>query len=228
MPVIYKSSIFFPEEDRSIRSLRYTTIELILGQFTRVFDEAFRSSGRTLIMMKICTWMRYKNPFSARLAQSVERWTLNPTVVGSSPTLGEFLPFPVPPGIAFCPGQNLCEAREEIVKGICNHQVVVNHHQKWNNHHAVANPLGYREAFPNSKCALSIIRSLIENTLFVWNWSICPSKLTWPEYWPRASSAINKGIPHMKSIMKYGMKKTPPPFSNASAGNRQTLPRPTQ
>ena len=27
---------------------------------------------------------------SARLAQSVERWTLNPTVVGSSPTLGEF------------------------------------------------------------------------------------------------------------------------------------------
>ena len=24
----------------------------------------------------------------ARLAQSVERWTLNPTVVGSSPTLG--------------------------------------------------------------------------------------------------------------------------------------------
>ena len=28
---------------------------------------------------------------SARLAQSVERWTLNPTVVGSSPTLGEFL-----------------------------------------------------------------------------------------------------------------------------------------
>ena len=32
--------------------------------------------------------------FSARLAQSVERWTLNPTVVGSSPTLGVyFLPF---------------------------------------------------------------------------------------------------------------------------------------
>ena len=29
----------------------------------------------------------------ARLAQSVERWTLNPTVVGSSPTLGEFLSF---------------------------------------------------------------------------------------------------------------------------------------
>ena len=27
--------------------------------------------------------------FSARLAQSVERWTLNPTVVGSSPTLGD-------------------------------------------------------------------------------------------------------------------------------------------
>ena len=27
---------------------------------------------------------------SARLAQSVERWTLNPTVVGSSPTLGVF------------------------------------------------------------------------------------------------------------------------------------------
>ena len=26
----------------------------------------------------------------ARLAQSVERWTLNPTVVGSSPTLGEY------------------------------------------------------------------------------------------------------------------------------------------
>ena len=27
----------------------------------------------------------------ARLAQSVERWTLNPTVVGSSPTLGAVL-----------------------------------------------------------------------------------------------------------------------------------------
>ena len=27
----------------------------------------------------------------ARLAQSVERWTLNPTVVGSSPTLGAIL-----------------------------------------------------------------------------------------------------------------------------------------
>ena len=27
---------------------------------------------------------------SARLAQSVERWTLNPTVVGSSPTLGAY------------------------------------------------------------------------------------------------------------------------------------------
>ena len=26
----------------------------------------------------------------ARLAQSVERWTLNPTVVGSSPTLGDY------------------------------------------------------------------------------------------------------------------------------------------
>ena len=30
---------------------------------------------------------------SARLAQSVERWTLNPTVVGSSPTLGVFFYF---------------------------------------------------------------------------------------------------------------------------------------
>ena len=29
----------------------------------------------------------------ARLAQSVERWTLNPTVVGSSPTLGEYFIF---------------------------------------------------------------------------------------------------------------------------------------
>ena len=28
----------------------------------------------------------------ARLAQSVERWTLNPTVVGSSPTLGVCFP----------------------------------------------------------------------------------------------------------------------------------------
>ena len=28
------------------------------------------------------------NFIRARLAQSVERWTLNPTVVGSSPTLG--------------------------------------------------------------------------------------------------------------------------------------------
>ena len=30
----------------------------------------------------------------ARLAQSVERWTLNPTVVGSSPTLGECFLYP--------------------------------------------------------------------------------------------------------------------------------------
>ena len=29
----------------------------------------------------------------ARLAQSVERWTLNPTVVGSSPTLGVAVDF---------------------------------------------------------------------------------------------------------------------------------------
>ena len=29
----------------------------------------------------------------ARLAQSVERWTLNPTVVGSSPTLGVAIDF---------------------------------------------------------------------------------------------------------------------------------------
>ena len=29
----------------------------------------------------------------ARLAQSVERWTLNPTVVGPSPMLDEFLSF---------------------------------------------------------------------------------------------------------------------------------------
>ena len=28
--------------------------------------------------------------YAARLAQSVERWTLNPTFVGSSPTLGAF------------------------------------------------------------------------------------------------------------------------------------------
>ena len=30
----------------------------------------------------------------ARLAQSVERWTLNPTVVGSSPTLGACFSLP--------------------------------------------------------------------------------------------------------------------------------------
>ena len=29
-----------------------------------------------------------RDDLNARLAQSVERWTLNPTVVGSSPTLG--------------------------------------------------------------------------------------------------------------------------------------------
>ena len=32
----------------------------------------------------------------ARLAQSVERWTLNPTVVGSSPTLGDYFSFLTP------------------------------------------------------------------------------------------------------------------------------------
>ena len=34
--------------------------------------------------------MRELRHSHARLAQSVERWTLNPTVVGSSPTLGEY------------------------------------------------------------------------------------------------------------------------------------------
>ena len=34
-----------------------------------------------------------RDDLNARLAQSVERWTLNPTVVGSSPTLG--VPFGV-------------------------------------------------------------------------------------------------------------------------------------
>ena len=33
------------------------------------------------------------NFIRARLAQSVERWTLNPTVVGSSPTLGATFAF---------------------------------------------------------------------------------------------------------------------------------------
>ena len=38
----------------------------------------------------------------ARLAQSVERWTLNPTVVGSSPTLGvHFLYNPILKGLGF-------------------------------------------------------------------------------------------------------------------------------
>ena len=37
--------------------------------------------------LKIFKYSRFK-VISARLAQSVERWTLNPTVVGSSPTLG--------------------------------------------------------------------------------------------------------------------------------------------
>ena len=32
---------------------------------------------------------KFESRIHARLAQSVERWTLNPTVVGSSPTLGE-------------------------------------------------------------------------------------------------------------------------------------------
>ena len=37
-----------------------------------------------------CRYDLYKKGWiHARLAQSVERWTLNPTVVGSSPTLGE-------------------------------------------------------------------------------------------------------------------------------------------
>ena len=35
----------------------------------------------------------------ARLAQSVERWTFNPTVVGSSPTSGEIFDF----ALKFCP-----------------------------------------------------------------------------------------------------------------------------
>ena len=34
-----------------------------------------------------------RDDLNARLAQSVERWTLNPTVVGSSPTLGVYFVF---------------------------------------------------------------------------------------------------------------------------------------
>lgn len=48
------------------------------------------------------------------------------------------------------------------------------------------------------------------------------------EYWPRANSAMNNGIPQINSIKKYGMKNTPPPFSYARYGNLQTLPSPTQ
>ena len=36
-------------------------------------------------------YFKFRELVSARLAQSVERWTLNPTVVGSSPTLGVVL-----------------------------------------------------------------------------------------------------------------------------------------
>ena len=39
--------------------------------------------------LKIFNFSKFK-AISARLAQSVERWTLNPTVVGSSPTLGDW------------------------------------------------------------------------------------------------------------------------------------------
>ena len=39
-------------------------------------------------------------PYHARLAQSVERWTLNPTVVGSSPTLGEMFCYQYAIGIS--------------------------------------------------------------------------------------------------------------------------------
>lgn len=39
-------------------------------------------------------WQRHAGRPSARLAQSVEHGTLNPRVVGSSPTLGGFALFP--------------------------------------------------------------------------------------------------------------------------------------
>ncbi len=37
---------------------------------------------------------------------------------------------------------------------------------------------------------------------------------------------IISGMPAVRSAMKYGMKKAPPPLLNAVPGNRQTFPSP--
>ena len=44
----------------------------------------------TIIKLRIILWKIWSKVLQARLAQSVERWTFNPTVVGSSPTSGVY------------------------------------------------------------------------------------------------------------------------------------------
>ena len=52
-------------------------------------EDRILSHGRSMMDCNVYTIGRGRS-IHARLAQSVERWTLNPTVVGSSPTLGEY------------------------------------------------------------------------------------------------------------------------------------------
>ena len=64
------------------------------------------------------------SPFGhARLAQSVERWTLNPTVVGSSPTLGAY--FFVCKLYFYFPSRNTEESKDltEVQTALAAHDV---------------------------------------------------------------------------------------------------------
>ena len=69
-------------------------IGIEISQSSLTNAEAGWPSGlRRCVQVAVSPGGAGSNPASvtvARLAQSVERWTLNPTVVGSSPTLGAY------------------------------------------------------------------------------------------------------------------------------------------
>ena len=72
---------------KSEQIARYNGDEIVAG---------WPSGLRRCVQVAVSSWGVGSNPTpvkNARLAQSVERWTLNPTVVGSSPTLGDVFLF---------------------------------------------------------------------------------------------------------------------------------------
>ena len=72
----------FEVDDIKVRS---TWESNLCYQSTVSYTDGLAAQATKMILKEARNWGTH-----ARLAQSVERWTLNPTVVGSSPTLGEY------------------------------------------------------------------------------------------------------------------------------------------